>query len=143
VAAVRLAHDDGAAAGVLRRRRGSARRRALLPLVTGPNSEHAELWQARAGFRFSMPEGYLIVPGPHQGPRTATYQAFGERSPTGELPTWLATAVRAEWRGWHVRTVVVGPGRYDARAAAAEVAQVLGVPPRWEGGVAVFTLPAP
>jgi hypothetical protein len=112
----------------------------VLPLVTGPNSEHAELWQARAGFRFTMPEGYLIVPGPHMGPRTATFDAFGARETTGNLPDWQARAVRAEWRDWGVRTVVVGPGRYDPRLAAREVQQVLGSPPRWEGDVAVFAV---
>jgi hypothetical protein len=111
----------------------------VLPLVAGPNTEHAELWQARAGFPFQMPEGYLIVPGPHQGPPTATSLAFAEHAAaTGSLPAPLVGAVRDEWRRWDVRTVIVGPGRYDQRAVAAEVARIVGRPPRWTGGVAAF-----
>ena len=116
----------------------------VLPYVTGPASEHAELWQARAAFRFAMPEGYLIVPGPHHGPQTATLDAFG--TPGVGLDRDLADRVRAEWRQWGVRTVVVGPGRYDERAVAEQVAEVVGRPPVWEDGVAVFAgvrLPGP
>ncbi len=118
----------------------------VLPWVQGPGTEHAELWQARAGMPVRMPEGYMIVPGLHYGEPGPTYEAFAnisagvpQASPT--LSTSLATAVRQEWRGWGVQLVVVGPGYYDQRMVTAMVTQVLGgMQPRWTGGVAVFDL---
>jgi hypothetical protein len=116
----------------------------VLPYVQGPGTEHAELWQARAGMPVKLPEGYMIVPGPHYGNPGATYTAFAEISagalPNGtQLSADLATAVRQEWQQWGVELVVVGPGYYDQQAVAAMVSQVLGgMQPRWTGGVAVF-----
>jgi hypothetical protein len=117
----------------------------VLPYVEGPGTEHAELWQARAGFPFTRPEGFLIVPGPHYGPQTPTYEAFAHLAAhPAPLSEPLAAAVRQQWADSGVRTVVVGPGRYDQREVAALVSQVLdGAQPRWTGGVAVFTVPVP
>ena len=115
----------------------------VLPYVSGPNLEDAEVWQARSGFRMKMPGGWLIVPGPHHGVEGPTYQVFGEVFPdTTTLDDGLAAAVRAEWRQWGVTKVIVGPGPYDQNVIAGQVSYILGgVQPRWTGGVAVFDVP--
>ena len=91
------------------------------------------MWHADADLRFAMPGGSFFVP---QGP--AHRVAFGPvlgytyESQTGDLLTNLAsgsvpdrTAVTrsvlgAEWRSWHVRSVIAVPG------ACAYPAQVMG-----------------
>ena len=114
----------------------------VAPYAQDWTSSVAMLWQARAGYRFRMPEGYYTGPGP------------GERAMAGPAPTEMSDALRAIAAGqagpardaaarerlrgqlaaWHVGTVVVGP--MEQRAATVSfLAWVIGRAPSEDGGV--------
>jgi hypothetical protein len=118
--------------------------------ATGPRSSEAMLWQALAGMRFRMPEGYFLMTDgrgrvvftPPATPLTRPFDALqhGQRV-TG---SWLETpAFRRQWlataRQMGFRAVIVGPSRWAA-ADRAYLAWLLGRPPLWRGGVAVWYL---
>jgi len=77
----------------------------------------AMLWQAAAGMRFRMPEGYAFVPYPSgnaemRPPGSATQTAMfavqvGGRAPA--LTVLLRRRIVQELRGWTIQTVIVGP----------------------------------
>ncbi|MCL6538959.1 MAG: hypothetical protein K6T28_10340, partial [Acidothermus sp.] len=115
----------------------------VFPYIEGPSTEHAQLWQARAGFPFAMVDGWMIVPGPHHGPEGPTYQVFGQVVPgTVTITPSVAASVREEWRALGVDMVIVAPGPYSQAEVADKVARVFGgAVPRWSGGVALFQLP--
>jgi dolichyl-phosphate beta-glucosyltransferase len=102
-------------------------------------------WQAESGYRFRMPEGYALHPGPGDEvafgpPRSATSGVLegielgeGVPAPTGELRASIA----GDLARWHVRTVVVGPMPHEDQAVAT-LAWVVGRPPEQMGGVWVW-----
>jgi len=102
----------------------------------------AMLWQALAGMRFRMPEGYLFVP--HHAniadpPPSATLDVLTALE-LGQQPTitpTLRAGLLADLERWQVSAVLVGPMPYRTRVVALYTA-LLGNPPREDGGVAVF-----
>src|SRR5262249_28449217 len=114
-----------------------------LPYVSGPRQQHAMLWQAQAGMRFRMPEGWAIVPGDHAGPQSQTRTTFSSLTPaTTRISDADAAKIRSELKGWGVKTVIVGPFQNDKpgtqRSAIKVVEQILGQPPVGQGGVQVW-----
>lgn len=103
------------------------------------------LWQAEAGFRFSMPGGYLLVPSPTGGGTatripalTATvFDSLYRGSPVART-TSLRENLRREWSSWRVGTLVAQPTGRDPAAAIGFLTWVAGAPPRSTGGVDVW-----
>jgi hypothetical protein len=123
---------------------------ALVVPWAGPGDPNAMSWQAEAGYRYRMPEGYALYPaqdgevafGP---PRSATSDLLegielghGTPAPTDRLRRALA----ADLGGWRVATVVVGPMPHEDQAVAV-LAWVLGRAPERVGGVWVWWDVAP
>jgi len=118
----------------------------VLP-IAGSRDVRSMLWQARAGFRFRMPGGYFIGPGPHGGaafgPATDTF--FGRvlrRVQSGGAVT-LDASTRAhldqDLRQWDAKTIVVGPiTRRDA--VVAFLSAYLRAAPETVGGVALWRI---
>jgi hypothetical protein len=81
------------------------------PYVYGSFTETALVWQSASGMRYRMVEGWLIVPGKHEGPPTiasTTRQALEAR------PVAVTPALRSEMLSYFqankVDVVIVGPG---------------------------------
>ncbi len=77
----------------------------------------AMTWQAQAGMRFRMPEGYAFIPDPGSSrqrlspPPSATQDqtvaiALGRAAP---LTDEIRNQILVELKSWHVQTVIVGP----------------------------------
>ena len=81
----------------------------------------AMLWQAQAGMRFRMPEGYAFVPGPSLSPPPTV---LGERMIEIEEGTGAAVdpaqrqAMLADLARWRVETVIVGPMPHQPQMVA-------------------------
>ncbi len=106
----------------------------------------AMLWQAEAQFRFRIPWGYAIQPGP--GGRAAgsgpvgVLEASWRRAAAGHpvaVGSSQAGLIRSELNRWRARAVIVGPMPHRALVVAV-VTSALGRPPRWTGGVALWIL---
>lgn len=115
----------------------------VLPYVSGPHQQHAMLWQAQAGMRFRMPEGWAIVPGDHAGPQSQTRTTFSSLTPgMTHISDAAAAKIRAELKNWNVQTVIIGPFLNDKpgtqESAIRVVQQILGRPPVEQGGVQVW-----
>lgn len=102
----------------------------------------AMLWQAEAGMRFRMPEGYVFVP-QHANladpPASATLDELTALE-LGQQPSMTASlrsALVADLDRWQVAAVVVGPMPYRERVVALYT-ELLGATPQVQGGVAVF-----
>ena len=101
------------------------------------------LWQAQSGMRFRMAEGWAIVPGDHAGPQSQTRTTFSLLKPgMTHIPEDDAAKIRAELKGWHVQTVIIGPFLNEQpgtrESAIKVVTQILGRPPVEQGGVQVW-----
>lgn len=104
------------------------------------------LWQAVAGLRFVMPEGYAFIP---QGQQTSTtlapppsvLQNTMLQLQAGRQPDWssqtMLSGMRQDLRAWRTKTVIVGPMAHRRRVVAL-FTQLLGRPPINTGGVAVW-----
>jgi hypothetical protein len=115
----------------------------VLPYVSQPEQQHAMLWQAEAGMRFRMPEGWAIVPRNHAGLPSQTRTTYSSLTPTTtHIPEPDAARIRAELREWDVQTVIIGPFLNDkpgTRESAIDVTeQILGRSPVEEDGVQVW-----
>ena len=118
---------------------------ALVVPWAGPGDPTAMSWQAESGYRFRMPEGYALHPGPGDEvafgpPRSATSAVLegielgdGVPAPTGELRASIARDLAR----WHVRTIVVGPMPHEDQAVAM-LAWVVGRQPEDVGGTWVW-----
>jgi hypothetical protein len=118
---------------------------ALVAPWAGPGDPTAMSWQAEAGYRYRMPEGYALRPGPGGDvafgpPPSATSRVLegielgaGTPAPTGELRASMA----GDLARWHVRTIVVGPMPHEDEAVAV-VSWVVGRPPERVDGVWVW-----
>jgi hypothetical protein len=118
---------------------------ALVVPWAGPGDPNAMSWQAEAGYRYRMPEGYALHPAPDGEvafgpPRSATSDVL-EAIELGEGPPARTDALRrslaADLAGWQVRTVVVGPMPHEDQAVAT-LAWVMGRPPERVDGVWVW-----
>jgi hypothetical protein len=115
----------------------------VLPYVSGAKEQHAMLWQAQAGMRFRMIDGWAIIPGNHAGPMTQTRITFSSLTPeTARIPDATAAQIRTELGSQHVQTILVGPYlNGDPRrqqSAVKVVTQIVGRPPVQQGGVAAW-----
>lgn len=117
----------------------------VLPLADSTHSAPM-LWQAAAGYRFSMTGGYAIRGLPGGGVTTAPPDGVVaslareaeamRRAP--ELPAATRELARAELHADSVRSIVVGPD--PAQAALVDLmVRVTGAAPSWSGGVAFWT----
>jgi hypothetical protein len=120
----------------------------LSPFPRGTSSDNTapEVWQAVARDRFNIVGGGIYV---RQKSRNAegierpttlngTLDAIDEgRSYPRQTPA-VITAEREDILGWRVRDVIVGPGRGEDIAESV-VARVLGVKPRFVGGIYLWT----
>jgi hypothetical protein len=114
------------------------------PYHDGPYSR-AMLWQAMAGMRFRMPEGYAFVPHSSTGtPSTRPGSAIktvmlavqaGRAAP--EMTARLRHQLLDDLSAWHVRTVIIGP-MGNRRAMRLFFTRLLDHPPLWSGGVDVW-----
>lgn len=112
-----------------------------------PSSNGAMLWQAEDGFRYRIPAGYVLTPGPGD-----TVTGVGPPSTTGALfqaalvgtkfsvPPSAATIcdVDNDLRIWRVDTIVVTDIGADPAEVVALVDSALGVSPRRVDGVFVY-----
>jgi hypothetical protein len=94
---------------------------ALVAPYARGGAADAMLWQAQAGMRFRMPEGYAFVPGPSLSPPPT---ALGERMIEIEEGTDAAVdpaqrqAMLADLARWRVETVIVGPMPHQPQMVA-------------------------
>jgi hypothetical protein len=111
------------------------------------NIEDAEpmQWQATAGMRYVMPEGYMFIPGPSGEvasivPFTSTTQALFDIE-NGKLvqahTQTFRNSVRADLTKLKVQTVVVGPMANEDQAVAL-LTWAMGRPPQYVQGVYVW-----
>lgn len=103
------------------------------------------VWQANAGYRYRMPEGYAIRPGPGDaatfdpdptftGGALSTIEAGGTAPP---LDGATRRSISCDVARWNVRTVIVGPMPHQEQAAAT-LAWALGREPEHVQGVLVW-----
>lgn len=107
------------------------------------------LWQEVAAYRFAMPSGYAIVPGPDGRARLV---APGQDVAAELVRTWFTgqgldptdPSVRASTlqtlRGWHLSAIVLGPMPHRD-VVVRFFATLLGRPPISTGGVELWTGP--
>jgi hypothetical protein len=143
-------HRDAAfftAAAVRRIPAGSV---ALVVPWAGPGDPTAMSWQAEAGYRYRMPEGYALHPGPGRvvefGPPPSATSELLEGIELGAGPpaptAGLRASIAADLARWRVRTILVGPMPHEEQAVAA-LTWVVGRPPERVAGVWVWWDVAP
>jgi hypothetical protein len=111
----------------------------VAPLAQAYDSQ-AMAWQAQAGMRFRMPEGYAygpnwLNPAPSQlQTAMVAIQLHGDQPPLAEVDR---QQMLDELRQWHVETVIVGP--MDNQPLMVDfMTWLLGRPPAQTGGVFVW-----
>ncbi len=109
----------------------------VAPFSQAYTGSEAMGWQAQAGLRFRMPDGYVYGPSwlspPPSRLQTAmvAIQLYGDRPP---LPPRYRQQLLEELNHWRVETVVVGP--MDNQPAMVDfMTRLLGRPPMPTGGV--------
>ncbi len=116
---------------------------------TAPPHDDALLWQAQAGFPFSLIGGYGVTPNPGDvdypqiPPPTTMWQLFEaawapRRTQLPPESTATITQLRAFCLFWQVSTIVVDPLRGRWRLLERYLEAAFG-PARWVGGVLVWT----
>ncbi len=93
----------------------------VLPYAYGPSTDLAMFWQARAHFRFRMPEGYFtgnsIKDDSYDRPSEAPFVLSLVAADNGEAAAGslaqIRSAARIFLRSQDVSWVVVGPSRYE------------------------------
>jgi len=100
---------------------------ALVVPWAGPADPSAMNWQSAAGYRYRMPEGYAIIPGPGNSvafdpPPSSTAHMLRAAELGEAIPAQTDTLKRSmacDLARWQVRTVVVGPMTHADEAVAA------------------------
>ena len=118
---------------------------ALVAPWAGPVDATAMNWQSAAGYRYRMPEGYAIVPGPGDGvafdpPPSSTSSALKMIELTDSAPVRdeaLRRSMACDLVHWQVRTVVIGPMNHEDEAVAT-LSWVIGQVPEYVQGVWVW-----
>ncbi|PZS19178.1 MAG: hypothetical protein DLM54_07500 [Acidimicrobiales bacterium] len=113
----------------------------------GPTPYSPLLWQAQANLRYRIPDGDFQTPGPGGRvtvlPNPTTLQALLTDYYTGEPPPALSasliTQARADLERWNTWAVVVAREGAAPNRAVELFRRVLGEPPTWHDGVAVWT----
>lgn len=101
----------------------------------------AMLWQAQAGMRFRMPEGYAWRPGPSRDPAPSSLQtqmgAIQDGTPAPPMTSELRRQLLEDLHRMDVHTVIVGPVHGEAEMVSM-LTMVLGSSPDYTGGVYVW-----
>jgi len=118
---------------------------ALVAPWAGPVDPTAMNWQSAAGYRYRMPEGYAIVPGPGNSvafdpPPSSTARVLravemGE-GVSAQTDT-LRRSIACDLARWQIRTVVVGPMNHEDEAVAT-MSWVVGRAPEYDHGIWVW-----
>ncbi len=111
-----------------------------------PGSDDGMLWQAEDAFRYRIPAGYLLSPGPKDtttasGPPATTETLFTEASSGQPQPTAsnsLLCRVDDDLRVWHVSTIVVTTVVPGSHSVLMLVDSALGTRPRHDSGVYLY-----
>jgi len=89
---------------------------ALVVPYSTLGDSRAMLWQAEAGMRFRMPEGYAFIPDPVHGARLSPPSSATEgqinavaSGRAAALTDDRRNQIIGELRSWHVQTVIIGP----------------------------------
>lgn len=112
------------------------------------SAANAQMWQAVAGLRFRMPGGYFLVPQPPSNDIAFSFTyGYGRATITATTlddlrtghPPALTPALRhqiaAEWRAWHVRSMIAFPVQTaHPMQAIAFLTALLGKPSQLEPG---------
>jgi hypothetical protein len=114
---------------------------ALVAPWARPADAVAMGWQAASGYRYRMPEGYALRPGPggevaFGPPPSSTSDVLSEIELGGGSPARgddLRRAMACDLVHWRVRTVVVGPMAHEDEAVATMSWLVGHAPDRVEG----------
>jgi hypothetical protein len=116
---------------------------ALVAPYARASHGEAMLWQAIAGMRFRMPEGYVFVPNPavnsSDPPASATQTtlAAAEKGQAPLLDDGLRQSLLADLDRWQVAAVIVGPMAHRDQVVGLYT-DLLGGPPQWTEGVALW-----
>jgi len=84
----------------------------VAPFASSYTGSEAMGWQAQAGMRFRMPEGYLYAQNWLSPPPSRMQSVMQAIQLYGDRPTLRSryrTQLLDELRGWQVRTIIVGP----------------------------------
>jgi hypothetical protein len=111
----------------------------VAPLAQAYDSR-AMAWQAQAGLRFRMPEGYAYGPNWLNPAPSRLQTAMVAIQLQGDQPSLSELGrqrVLAELRQWHAETVILGPMEHYS-VMCDFLTQLLGQPPVTVGGVAVW-----
>jgi hypothetical protein len=104
-------------------------------------STDAMQWQAVAGMRFRMPEGYGFIPDSMLDvPASPLARAMVQVQVNGTAPTLtpeVLTAMRQQLSSWNIGTVIAGPMPHAAVMIKLLTA-IIGQPPVMQDGVAVW-----
>lgn len=111
----------------------------------GPHDATAMNWQSAARYRYRMPEGYAIVPGPggtaaFDPPSSSTFSVLRTIELSNTIPArseTLRQSIACDLAHWQVRTVVVGPMNHEDEAVAT-MSWVVGRAPEFVNGVWVW-----
>jgi hypothetical protein len=118
---------------------------AMVAPVASVDNAASMQWQASAGMRYRMPEGYMFVPassgstGPG-APPTPTTQALLDAehgAPAAVGSESSRRSIRADLTALNVQTVIVGPMAHEDRAVAL-LTWAIGRPPEHVQGVYVW-----
>lgn len=118
---------------------------ALVIPYSAAGDARAMVWQAQAGMRFRIPEGYVFIPdAPPRGwrlspPPSATQnQTLAVAEGSAEILTdETRQTILGELKSWNVRTVVVGP-MTNQQQEVDLFTTLLGRPPQLVDGVYVW-----
>jgi len=115
------------------------------PYIFGPASEQPMLWQAEAGMRYRMVDGWLIVPGQHWGEPTPAATILYDVEVRGDpVPADSAdlNALTGYLHATHVTRVLVAPSYRQAAVMELFTLAFRHGPGAEAGGVAVWKVPA-
>jgi hypothetical protein len=110
------------------------------------NEATAELWQAAAGMRFKMPEGFAFIPAPNEqgltvdplpSPTQTAMLSIQEGGATVYVSNELRQKITKDLSNWQVRAVIVGP-MPNQELMINFFTAVLARPPVSTGGVFVW-----
>ena len=118
----------------------------VAPFARDTSTSEPMLWQAEAGLRFKMPEGYILGPDrtgrfvflPEAGELSTAMQEVQRGAPVVQLTTDQRRRYLAELDQRDVEAVVVGPMHHRDEMVEFLTA-VLGAPPDRVAGVELWT----
>jgi hypothetical protein len=124
--------------------------RAFVVPVATPQRTEPLRWQAAAHYSYSTPSGYFIAPaadgrayvGTVPRPVEQLFVTLEDEAVVPALTPELTAMVAAQWDGWQITTVILGPSQHHDLQSQL-LSQLLGGPPRVIDGVSVWTRTPP